>query len=68
MKRYVYVTFPDGSIAKRFTARSYTHAVACLRDGVWCAAAYCGSYRLALNQLRGVSAVFPGAIILPVFE
>jgi len=45
------VTLPNGEIAKRRTARTYTHAL-CSNSSV---IGFCGSYELAQKRLAGVS-------------
>ena len=45
------VTLPNGEIAKRRTARTYTHAVCTERAVI----GFCGSYQLAQKRIAGVS-------------
>ena len=60
--RFLYAQTPDGKTHKRKTARTYTHAVAFNRDGVFHIAHWCGSLALAQKQLT------PTRVIVEVSE
>ncbi len=62
--RFITVTLPNGEIAKRKTARNYTHAVCSQRAVI----GYCGSYELAQKRIAGISCpeIRAGLQIIPI--
>lgn len=56
------VTLPDGTVATRTTARTYTHAVITSADGYWGVIAWCGRYDLAQKQLEHFTRINAGFV------
>lgn len=61
MKKKLSVTLPDGTIATRTTARTYTHVIANqhYQTGDWFVSTWCGSLKLAQKRVNPKGRIIP---------